>query len=79
MEYESENDEGIEQPSDDALEALRWNWGEAYEIEVVDDEWRARRRDGLGGWLTASNADELHNQILSDYMLKPVPRTEAGR
>ena len=32
------------------LEQLRWDWGGAYEIE----KGRARRRDGLGGWLTAA-------------------------
>lgn len=58
------------------LEELRWNWGEAYEIDVVNAEWRARRRDGLGDWLTATTADELRNLITSDYMLKPVPRPQ---
>lgn len=59
-----------------ALEALRWNWGEAYEVNMVNDEWRARRRDGLGDWLIAPNAGGLRNRILSDYMFKPVPRPQ---
>ncbi len=61
--------------TDHALEALRWDWGEAYEIGL-DDElgWHARRRDGLGGWLTAPGADELYEAIAADYALKPVPR-----
>lgn len=62
-----------------ALEALRWNWGEGYEIEIIDDTWQARRRDGLGGWITAANADDLRNQIMADYTLKPVPRPPAER
>jgi hypothetical protein len=55
------------------LEALRWDWGKAYEIHGADDEWRARRLDGLGGWMYAASAEELRNQILSDYLIKPVP------
>lgn len=62
-----------------ALEALRWNWGEAYEINTVNDEWRARRRDGLDSWITAPNAEDLRNQILSDYLARPVPRPPAER
>ena len=58
----------------DPLGMLRWNWDEAYDIEIDGSEWRARRRDGLGGWITAYNADDLCNQILTDYMRKPVPR-----
>jgi hypothetical protein len=64
-------------PSDktnkNTLEALRWDWGKAYEIQRADDEWRARRLDGLGGWMYAINGDELRNQVLSDYLIKPVP------
>jgi hypothetical protein len=56
-----------------ALDALRWDWGKAYEIDGADDEWRARRRDGLGGWMEAGSAEDLRNQILSDYLMKPVP------
>jgi len=73
MEYASDDDELVNPPSD-ALEALRWHWGEVYEIEIHEGEWRARRRDGLGGWITAPSDDELSKEILADYMLKPVPR-----
>ena len=60
---------------DDALEALRWNWGEAYEIGRDDEHgWHARRRDGLGGYLTGSDPDGLREQIRADYALKRVPR-----
>ena len=55
-----------------ALEALRYDWGRAYEIEVNGGEWRARRRDGLGGWITADDPGALCYQISSDYMTKPV-------
>ena len=59
----------------DALEALRHHWGEAYEIEHSGEHrWRAKRRDGLGGWLTAGNPDELLRMIAADYALKPVQR-----
>lgn len=56
------------------LEALLWDWGEAYEIEMpgADHSWRARRLDGLGGWMDADSAEDLRNQIVSDYVTKPV-------
>lgn len=58
-----------------ALEALIFHWGEAYEIEYSEDHgWRARRRDSLGGWLTAAGPDGLLAEISSDYALRPVPR-----
>jgi hypothetical protein len=57
-----------------ALEALMWNWGPAYEIGVDDGEWWYRRRDGKGGRETASNPDDLHTMIITDYSVYPVPR-----
>ena len=60
---------------DDALETLRWHWGDAYEIGLDDEHgWHAKRRDGLGGLLTASGPDELYRVIEADYALKHVPR-----
>jgi hypothetical protein len=61
-----------------ALEALRWHWGDAYRIgwDAVRGWW-ARRRDDLGGGITAETADELYAAISADYALKPVPRTAA--
>lgn len=61
------------------LEALRWDWGDAYETEHDDEHgWQARRRDGLGGGLTAAGPDELYGVIAADYALKPVPRSAAA-
>jgi hypothetical protein len=56
------------------LEALLWDWGAAYEIEMpgADHGWRARRLDGLGGWMGAGTAEDLRNQIVSNYVTKPV-------
>lgn len=61
---------------DDELEALRFHWGDAYEIGR-DDElgWWARRRDGRGGDLTATGPDDLYEVIAADYALEPVPRS----
>ena len=57
------------------LAALRYGWGEAYEIGHDEDHgWRARRRDGLGGDITAGDPDELWAAIQADYVHKPVPR-----
>jgi hypothetical protein len=56
----------------DALDALRHDWGTAYQIEYVDAEWRACRLDGLGGWMNSESPDDLRNQIFSDYAINPV-------
>jgi hypothetical protein len=73
--------DGTEQAEDslapweeDALEALRFHWGEAYEIEAPGGQWRAKRRDGLGGWTEASGPDGLDTAISADYAVKAVPR-----
>lgn len=59
-----------------ALEELMHHWGEAYEIGWDSDRgWHARRRDGLGGDLTAAGPDGLLAEISADYTLRPVPRT----
>ena len=63
---------GIDETTRNALDALRWNWGSAYEIETDCDTWRARRLDRLGGWMEAGSAEALRSQVVSDYMTKPV-------
>ena len=66
----------------EALEALRFGWGDAYEIWHDEGGWRARRRDGLGGVMTEDKPDALYNAIFGNYITKPVPRdlpAEAGR
>jgi hypothetical protein len=61
---------------DAELEALRFHWDTAYAIEWGDEHgWRARRLDGLGGWLTAASPDKLYDVIAADYALRPVPRS----
>lgn len=52
------------------LAKIRFDWGDAYEVE----RGRARRRDGLGDWLEARTADELAALIAADYLARPVPR-----
>lgn len=62
-----------------ALDALQWNWGEAYEIGVTGDgTWHAKRRDGLGGLIEAASPEGLRNAVEDDYMMKPVPRDLPG-
>jgi hypothetical protein len=59
----------------DALDTLRWHWGDAYAISVRDGEWTARRRDSTGGApLSAPDPDGLSKLITDDYTLRPVPR-----
>jgi hypothetical protein len=54
------------------LAELRHHYGEAYEIG--SDPWRAKRRDGKGGWLTAETVEALYELIRADYRACPVPR-----
>lgn len=58
-----------------ALEALRFGWGDAYEIGYDEERghW-ALRRDGLGGHITAPDAEKLRDAVVADYDLKRVPR-----
>ena len=68
----------LEPWEEDALDALRLHWGgSAYEIEVSGGRWRAKRRNGLGGWIEAGSPDGLAYAIADDYAAKPVPR-DAG-
>jgi hypothetical protein len=55
------------------LEALRYSWGDAYEIGVSAGLWTAVRRDGKGK-LEEAGPEKLRNAILADYELLPVPR-----
>lgn len=66
-------------PADHELSALRWGWGEAYRIGADPERgWWARRRDDIGGDITADGPGELWAAVLADYALKPVPRDLAG-
>ena len=62
---------------EEALGALWWHWGDAYDIGHDERGWQARRRDGLGGDLTAPDPDALYGVIGADYALRPVPRGAA--
>jgi hypothetical protein len=67
-------EESLKPEDKNALDALHWHWGDAYEIEA----WRARRRDGLGGWIEADGPDKLGALIAEDYAVKAVPRDATG-
>lgn len=58
------------------LEALRWNWGEAYEITGAAGQWAAQHRDN-GRMLVAGGPDGLRELIIEDYAAQPVPRDVA--
>ena len=57
---------------DQALDALRLSWGEAYVIGVGLDGFWARRRDKLGGEIRAADPDELRRRVGEDYAMHPV-------
>ena len=56
-----------------ALEALRWSWGDYYEItyDEVMGVWLARRLDGQGILEEAATPDELLRLLLEDWQLRP--------
>jgi hypothetical protein len=58
---------------DDELAALRWHWGDAYEITVRGGIYRAVRRDDRAA-VTATTAERLEAEIRADYQVRPVPR-----
>jgi hypothetical protein len=71
---------GVPGVDGEALEALRFGWGDAYLIDYDGERgYWAARRDRIGGLLTASDPDELRNAINEDYAVKPVPREPAAR
>lgn len=66
---------------DDALNALRYGWGEAYRIGWdARRRWWANRRDGKGQDITAADHNELWTAIFADYTSSPVrrPASQAG-
>ncbi len=60
-----------EDEQDQALDALRLTWGEAYVIGVGLDGFWAHRRDGLGGEIRAAEPDEIRRLLAEDYSIKP--------
>jgi hypothetical protein len=58
------------------LSALRYGWGDAYEIGFDSERgWHARRRDGRGSDITAADHAALWEAVRADYDLEPVPRS----
>jgi hypothetical protein len=69
---------GVRTADGDALEALQWNWGEAYLIGHDDEHgWWAARRDRIGSLLTRADPELLRAAIRADYARKRVPRDMA--
>jgi hypothetical protein len=60
-----------DEPPQDALGRLQWDWGSAYQITGAADRWVARR-SGNGHTLTASGPDELREMIVENYAEQPV-------
>ena len=56
------------------LAELRHHYDGAYEITDRPRGWRAKRRDGKGGWITAPTSAELVELIRADYAADPVSR-----
>ncbi len=56
------------------LDEIRFHWGSAYHLAVINGAWTARRRDGRGGTLTDPSPGGLLLAIRADYAALPVPR-----
>jgi hypothetical protein len=63
-----------------ALEAIRFGWGDAYEIGHDDERgYWARRLDRIGVLILADSPDKVHEQVAADYAAKRVERKAADR
>jgi hypothetical protein len=56
-----------------ALDDLRWHYGEAYLIELIDGRGCAQRRDSHAT-MSAGSPDRLLDLIREDYRKHPVSR-----
>ena len=75
MEHAAGRTAASDRAEKDALDALEFDWGDAYMIGRDDERgWWAARRDRIGGYFTAPGTDELRTAIRADYGLEPVPR-----
>ncbi len=64
---------------DEALDALRWHWGEAYVINCLGlGNWTAERRD-THETLRDETPLGLRDRIIADYTARPVSRQFDGR
>jgi hypothetical protein len=62
-----------DEPPQDALGRLQWDWGSAYQITGAADRWVARRRDN-GRLIVAGSAEQLQGLLKLDYEAEAVPR-----
>jgi hypothetical protein len=73
MGTERERRAGVAMTAESAeLAELRHHWADAYRIEA--GPWRAKRRDGRGGWIIRGTVEELWEAIRADYAVRPVRR-----
>jgi hypothetical protein len=63
----------MDEPPQDALGRLQWDWGSAYQITGAADRWVARRSD-TGRLLNADSPEALQRLLKQDYGTEPVPR-----
>jgi len=74
-EGEGRAERGLRPWDRNALDAIRFSWGDAYEIGHDDEHgfWAARR-DRIGGLILAGGPEELRRAVADDYAGRPVPR-----
>ncbi len=54
------------------LDGLRRSWEDSYIIWYADEQWQARRRDGLGVLMSAPAPDALYKLVAEDATFWPV-------
>jgi hypothetical protein len=65
-----------DEPPQDALGRLQWDWGSAYQITGAADRWVARRSD-TGRLVIGGSPEDLGQLLKRDYEAEPVPREVA--
>jgi hypothetical protein len=66
----------MDEPPQDPLGRLQWDWGTAYQITGAAGRWVARRSDN-GRLLNAGSPEGLQRLLEQDYRDQPVPREVA--
>ena len=56
------------------LDEIRFYWGSAYHLAIIDGAWTAWRRDGRGGRIADQSPGGLLRLIRADYAALPVLR-----
>ena len=65
-----------DEPPQDVLGRLQWDWGTAYQITGTANRWVARRSDS-GRLIIGGSPEDLGRLLKQDYEAEPIPREVA--